>query len=180
MPHLVVLSGPSGVGKSSVINRALARLPGTWLSVSATTRPPREGEVDGVNYYFVDRGRFADMARAGDFLEWAEFAGNCYGTPREPVAQRLAVGVPVLLEVDVQGAMQVRAAMSEAVLVFLAPPRVADLEARLAGRGTENADQRAARLAAALGELDSQHLFDHVIVNDDVERAAGELVGYLG
>lgn len=179
MPHLVVLSGPSGVGKSSVIARALEALPGTWLSVSATTRLPRTGEQDGRNYFFVSGDEFDRMIAEGEFLEWAHFAGNRYGTPRAPVAASLASGVPVLLEVDVQGAMQVRAAMPEAVLVFLAPPDVSDLRDRLAGRGTENPEQLAARLAAASGELAARDRFDHVIVNDDVNRAASELVGYL-
>ena len=179
MPNLVVLSGPSGVGKSSVISKALEQLPDTWLSVSATTRAPRAGEVDGVNYFFVDQDEFSQMIRQGQFLEWAQFAGNHYGTPRQPVLERLQAGKPVLLEVDVQGAMQVRQAMSEAVLVFLAPPHVADLEARLSSRGTESPQQLEARLAAAVGELDSMGFFDHVVVNDEVGRAAAELVTYL-
>ena len=150
------------------------------MSVSATTRAPRAGEVEGRNYFFVSGDEFDAMVRQGQFLEWAHFAGNRYGTPRGPVAAKLDAGVPVLLEVDVQGAMQVREAMSGAVLVFLAPPDVAALEARLAGRGTENPEELAARLAAASGELAAMDRFDHVIVNDDVERAAAELVGFLG
>jgi guanylate kinase len=180
MPNLVVLSGPSGVGKSSVIARSLQQLPNTWLSVSATTRLPRAGEVEGQNYFFVDGPEFDRMAGQGEFLEWAQFAGNRYGTPRGPVQAKLDAGVPVLLEVDVQGAMQVREAMSGAVLVFLAPPDVTALHDRLAARGTENPEQLAARLAAASGELAAMDQFDHVIVNEDVERAAAELVAYLG
>ena len=180
MAHLVVLSGPSGVGKSSVISSALTQLPQTWLSVSATTRAPREGEVDGVNYYFVDDSQFDNMIERGELLEWARFAGNRYGTPRGPVEDHLHAGTPVLLEIDVQGAKQVRASSPEAVLVFLAPPSFDDLAARLAGRGTESADQISARLEAARAELDSADLFDHVIVNDDVQRAASELVHFLG
>lgn len=179
MARLVVLSGPSGVGKSAVITRALGELPHTWLSVSATTRAPRSGEQDGVNYFFVSHDDFDRMVREGDLLEWATFAGNQYGTPRAPVQARLAAGVPVLLEIDVQGAMQVRQAMPEALLVFLAPPSVADLRHRLAGRGTETPDELEARLAAADAELAAQGRFDRVIVNDDVQRAAAELVSYL-
>jgi guanylate kinase len=180
MAHLVVLSGPSGVGKSSVIASALRALPQTWLSVSATTRAPREGEIDGVNYFFVDGDRFDDMISRGELLEWATFAGNRYGTPRIPVEEHLRAGTPVLLEIDVQGATQVRQSSPEAVLVFLAPPSFDDLAHRLAGRGTESPDQISARLAAARAELDSAGLFDHVIVNDDVQRAAAELVHFLG
>ena len=118
--HLVVLSGPSGVGKSSVIREALRELPQTWLSVSVTTRDPRPGEVDGREYYFVSHSEFDDMVARGELLEWAEYAGNCYGTPRTHVAEKLAHDIPVLLEIEVQGAMQVRQSMPDAVLVFLA------------------------------------------------------------
>ena len=132
--HLVVLSGPSGVGKSSVIREALKELPETWLSVSATTRAPRPGEVHGENYFYVSQAQFDEMIANGELLEWAEFAGNRYGTPRKSAEEKLANGIPVLLEIEVQGAKQVRQAMPEAVLVFLEPPAWSDLEARLAGR----------------------------------------------
>ena len=179
MARLIVLSGPSGVGKSSVIARALVDSPHTWLSVSVTTRTPRAGEREGVDYFFTDRATFADMVRAGQLLEWATFAGNDYGTPREPVLQHLAAGEAVLLEIDVQGAMQVRSAMPEAMLVFLAPPSPEHLQARLAGRGTESPDQLTARLSAAHSELAAASQFDRIVVNDDVERAAAELVSLL-
>lgn len=177
--HLVVLAGPSGVGKSSVISQALTQAPETWLSVSATTRAPRPGEVDGVNYFYVSDAIFDEMISNNQLLEWASFAGNRYGTPRKPVEEKLAQGIPVLLEIELQGAMQIREAMPQAVLVFLEPPTWADLEARLAGRGTESQTQVQARLDAALKELESKGFFDHVIVNDEVNRAAGELVQYL-
>ena len=177
--HLVVLSGPSGVGKSSVIREALKELPETWLSVSATTRAPRPGEVEGENYFFVSQEEFDRMILDDELLEWAEFAGNRYGTPRNAVNDKLANNIPVLLEIEVQGARQVRDAMPEAVLVFLEPPAWSDLEARLAGRGTESATEIQARLDAALKELESSGFFDHVVVNDDVVRAAHELVQYL-
>lgn len=177
--HLVVLAGPSGVGKSSVIAQALTQAPQTWLSVSATTRAPRPGEVDGVNYFYVTNEQFDQMIEAGELLEWANYAGNRYGTPRGPVEEKLALGTPVLLEIEVQGAEQIRQTMPSAVLVFLEPPTWADLEARLAGRGTESQTQVQARLDAALKELESKGFFDHVIVNDDVVRAASELVQYL-
>lgn len=177
--HLVVLAGPSGVGKSSVISQALTQAPETWLSVSATTRAPRPGEVDGVNYFFVSDEQFDEMIATEQLLEWANFAGHRYGTPRKPVEEKLAQGIPVLLEIELQGAMQIRDAMPQAVLVFLEPPTWADLEARLAARGTESQTQVQARLDAALKELESKGFFDYIIVNDEVNRAAAELVQYL-
>lgn len=177
--RLVVLAGPSGVGKSSVIKQALQKAPNTWLSVSATTRSPRPGEVDGVNYFYVSDDQFDSMIANQELLEWANYAGNRYGTPRKPVEEKLAAGIPVLLEIEVQGAKQIREAMPQALLVFLEPPTWTDLEARLAGRGTESQTQVQARLDAALKELESKGFFDQVIVNDEVNRAASELVQYL-
>ena len=177
---LVVLSGPSGVGKSSVITAALAELPETWLSVSVTTRAPRPGEVHGQNYYFVSRAEFDDMVAGDELLEWAEFAGNCYGTPRKYAEEKLANDIPVLLEIEIQGAKQVRKAMPEAVLVFLEPPSWEELESRLVGRGTESDEQILTRLSVAKQELQAASSFDHVIVNADVAQAAHELVSYLG
>lgn len=179
MAHLVVLSGPSGVGKSSVIKQALKDLPETWLSVSATTRAPRPGEEHGHNYFYVSDEEFDRMIAQGELLEWASFAGNRYGTPRHAVQERLDNGIPVLLEIEVQGAMQVREAKPDAILVFLQPPSWEVLEERLRGRGTETQAQVDVRLAEARKELDSAHLFDHCIVNDDVIQAAQELVHYL-
>lgn len=179
MAHLVVLSGPSGVGKSSVIKQALKELPQTWLSVSATTRQPRPGEVNGKNYFFVSDAEFDRMIADGELLEWAEFAGNRYGTPRKAVDEHLANGNPVLLEIEVQGAMQVRESKPDAILVFLTPPSWQELEDRLIGRGTETPSQMRIRLDEARKELDSAHLFDHSIVNDEVNRAAESLVHYL-
>ena len=176
---LVVLSGPSGVGKSSVISAALAELPQTWLSVSVTTRTPRPGEVHGQNYYFVSQAEFDDMVASDELLEWAEFAGNCYGTPRKYAEEKLADGIPVLLEIEIQGAKQVRKAMPEAVLVFLEPPSWEELESRLVGRGTESDEQVLARLSVAKQELEAASSFDYVIVNADVAQAAHELVSYL-
>ena len=177
--HLVVLAGPSGVGKSSVISAALKQAPQTWLSISATTRSPRPGEIDGVNYFYVSDAQFDQMIADNELLEWAVFAGNRYGTPRKPVEEKLASGTPVLLEIELEGAKQIRQAMPEALLVFLEPPTWADLEARLAGRGTESQTQVQARLDAALKELESKGFFDYIIVNDEVNRAASELVQYL-
>jgi guanylate kinase len=177
--RLVVLTGPSGVGKGTVVTHLRRMRPDLWVSVSATTRAPRSGEVDGVDYLFWPLERFAATVREGGFLEWAEFAGHRYGTPREPVAERLRSGQPVLLEIELQGARQVRAAMPEAVTVFLAPPSWADLESRLRGRGTEDDAAIGRRLARAREELSAAGEFDAVVVNDDVVRAAAELVDLL-
>ena len=178
--RLTVLSGPSGVGKDSVIELIRARSPWVWLSVSVTTRPKREYEVDGVHYYFVDRSQFQLMAERGELLEWAEFAGNLYGTPRGPMQARLQRGEPSLLKIDLQGARQVRKAMPEALLVFLAPPSWNELERRLIGRGTDDAETIRRRLEHAREELAAEAEFDVTVVNDSVEHAAEELVGLLG
>lgn len=179
--QLFVLSGPSAVGKSTVMARLRVAEPDLWLSVSATTRAPRPGEQDGDSYFFVSREKFGELVERGDMLEWAEFAGNCYGTPARPVAERLAAGQNVLLEIDVQGARQVRAklgplAAGGPMLIFLAPPSYEELARRLVGRGTEPEPVRRARLAAARAELAAEPEFDHTIVNHDVMAATAELV----
>jgi len=178
--RLTVLSGPSGVGKDSVIEVIRARSPWIWLSVSVTTRRKREYEVEGKHYHFAERAEFERMVAAGHMLEWAEFAGNLYGTPRGPVEARLAAGVPVLLKIDLQGARQVREAMPVAQLVFLAPPSVEELKRRLVGRGTDDEETIRKRLAHADEELAAEREFDITVVNDHVERAADELVTLLG
>lgn len=180
MPNrLTVLSGPSGVGKGTVVAAVRELYPHVWVSVSCTTRAPRPGESDGVQYHFVDRERFARMIERGEFLEYDEHFGNIYGTPREPVLEHLAAGVPTLLEIELHGARQVRAAMPDAQLVFLKPPSWVELERRLAGRGTEAPEVVAERLERAQLELAAEAEFDTVIVNDDVRRAAGELVALI-
>lgn len=164
------------MGKGTVVAKVRELYPHVWVSVSCTTRSPRPGETDGVQYRFLTRDEFAAMIEDGELLEHAEFAGNLYGTPRAPVAERLAAGQATLLEIELQGARQVREAMPEAQFVFLAPPSWEELTRRLAGRGTESPERVAARLDRAQVELGAATEFDHVIVNDDVEAAAAELV----
>lgn len=177
--RLTVLSGPSGVGKGTVVAAVREMFPHVWVSVSCTTRRPRAGEVDGVEYHFVDRATFMGMVARGELLEHAEFASNLYGTPRAPVFEHLAAGVPTLLEIDLQGARQVRRSVPDAQLVFLAPPSVPELERRLSGRGTEEPSVVDARLALARVEMAAAAEFDRVVVNDDVRRAAAELVALI-
>ncbi len=177
-----MLSGPSGVGKSTVLARLRTVAPELWYSISVTTRPARPGEVDGVHYHFIGQDEFDRMVAAGELLEHATFAGHGYGTPRRPVEEHLAAGIDVLLEIEVQGARQVRRAPglgAEAVLVFLAPPSPAELARRLAARGTEDESAVRARLAAATAELAAESEFDHTVVNTDVTSAVSSLVALM-
>jgi guanylate kinase len=172
---LLVISGPSGTGKSTVIGHLMKLRPGLEFSVSATTRAPRPGEVDGREYFFVTHDRFAEMVDNNELLEHASFVGNHYGTPRSQVEKRLEQGITVILDIEVQGAAQVKAAMPEAVTVFLAPPSLEVLEQRLRGRGTETEEKIRSRLETARQELLLAPTYDFTVINDDAERAAREI-----
>ena len=178
---VIVLAGPTAVGKGTVSAAIRARHPDIWLSVSATTRAPRPGEVDGVHYRFMGEEEFSRLIEDGQMLEWAVVHGrNKYGTPRGPVEEKVAEGRPVLLEIDLAGARQVRESLPEARFVFLAPPDWDTLVQRLVGRGTEDEEERERRLATARVELAAEDEFDVTIVNDSVDRAADELARLLG
>ena len=174
-----MITGPSGVGKGTLIRGLLARAPELGLSVSATTRAPRPGEADGVDYHFLTPDEFEARVNAGEFVEHAEYSGNRYGTLRSELERRLKDGAGVVLEIEVQGARQVRAAMPDAVAVFSAPPSLEALRARLVGRGTDSPDQVDARLQTAERELEAQPEFAHVVVNDRLEEATDELVSIV-
>jgi guanylate kinase len=175
--RLTVLAGPTAVGKGTVSAQVRKAHPHVWISVSVTTRAPRPGEVDGIHYRFIDDARFDEMVDKGELLEWAVVHGSArYGTPRQPVEEALQDGRLALLEIDLQGARQVRQAMSDALFVFLAPPSWDELVRRLAGRGTESDTERARRLETAVAELAAQPEFDATVVNTDVQTAAQELV----
>jgi guanylate kinase len=177
--RLTVLSGPSGVGKSTVVAELAKTCPQIWISVSVTTRRPRPGEVDGRHYHFVDDSEFDALVASGALLEWARFSGHRYGTPRAPLKEKLEAGVSCLLEIDVAGARQVRQAAPEALLVFLAPPSWEELERRLKGRGTERPEVLERRLAAAREELAAAGEFDVTLVNTNVKDVCRQLIALM-
>jgi guanylate kinase len=174
-----VITGPSGVGKGTLIRGLRERVPELALSTSATTRAPRPGEEDGVEYHFLTPQEFEDRATGGDFVEHASYSGNRYGTLRSELERHLGRGEPVVLEIEVQGARQIREAMPEAIQVFIAPPSDTALRARLVGRGTDSPEEVDARMRTAQEELEARPEFGHVIVNDRLERATEELVGIV-
>ena len=177
--NLFVISGPSGAGKGTLVARLLEMVPDTWVSVSCTNRSPRAGELEGVHYYFKTRDEFMGLAENGGLLEWAEYSGNCYGTPRQVVEQRMAEGAQVILEIDMQGGFQIRQKLPQAHLVFIEPPSMEVLEARLRGRGTETEEAISARLEAARLELSRKMEYDYLLVNDDLDVAAQKLADYV-
>jgi guanylate kinase len=178
--RLTLITGPSGVGKGTLVTQLLAKHPQIWLSISATTRSPRAGEVDGQHYFFLSRERFEQQVAAGGFLEWAEFAGNLYGTPRTPVESQLALGHPVLLEIELEGARQVRQSFPAGFQVFIKPPSFAELESRIRGRGTDSEEAIRKRLGRARVELEAEGEFDAALVNGDLMTALAELEVLMG
>ncbi|HXA53904.1 MAG TPA: guanylate kinase [Solirubrobacteraceae bacterium] len=180
MARVFVITGPSGVGKGTLIRGLMERLPRLELSVSATTRPARPGERDGVDYHFLTPEEFERRVRAGEFVEHADYAGRRYGTLRGELEERVRAGVPVVLEIEVQGARQVRAAWPEALQVFIAPPSLEALHTRLVGRGADGPEEVERRLRVAEQELRAQSEFAHVVVNDRLDEALEELAAIVG
>jgi guanylate kinase len=178
--RLFLITGPSGVGKGTLVTALLQRHPQIWLSISATTRAPRTGEVEGQHYFFLDRADFDAKVEAAGLLEWAEFAGNCYGTPRQPVEQQLASGRPVLLEIELEGARQVRQSFPSGFQIFIQPPSFEELERRIRGRGTDSEEAIQRRLERARVELEAASEFDAVLVNADLDLALSELERLMG
>ncbi|MDI6844260.1 MAG: guanylate kinase [Anaerosomatales bacterium] len=175
--RLLIISGPSGAGKGTLVDRLVERIPEAWVSVSATTRAPRPGEIDGVDYRFISPEEFQRLVEAGEFLEWAEVHGNRYGTLRSDVEQKIAEGRLVILEIDPQGAQQVRDLVDDAVCVFVVAPSFDELERRIRKRGAESDEEIATRLKTAEREMALVGTYDYVVQNDDVARATDELVG---
>jgi guanylate kinase len=173
--HLFIVSAPSGAGKTTLVRLLLEKDPGIRVSISSTTRPPRTGENDGREYHFVDVQYFLEMVSRGDFLEWAEVHGNYYGTSRRWIEAEMTAGRDVLLEIDWQGAQQVRKAFPSAIGIFILPPSLEELKSRLSGRGTDSAETIARRIAAARDEMRHVDEFDYVIINDDLQQALGNL-----
>lgn len=176
---LFVISGPSGAGKGTLVARVREQISNLGLTVSATTRSPRPGEVDGVSYHFLSMEEFMSRVDAGEFVEWAHVHGNCYGTLVSEVDKNLAAGKPLILEIDVQGGLHVKERFPETVLIFIEPPSMEELEERLRGRGTETEETIELRLANARHEMELEQSYDVVVVNDDLDRATQELVDII-
>ena len=173
--NLIVISGPSGAGKGTLVARLLQRVPDTWLSVSATTRAPREGEVDGVHYHFITVQRFQELIEADALLEYAEYVGNFYGTPKKYVDRAMNDGKDVILDIEVQGALQVKTKRPETIRIFIAPPSWEELERRLTSRGTDSPEKVQKRLLRAKTELQTADVYDYFVINDSVENAVREI-----
>ena len=178
--RLIVITGPSGVGKGTLVKELLARHKELWLSVSATTRIPRKGEINGQHYFFLDRKKFDELIKNSGFLEWAEFAGNLYGTPIKEVREKLDIGRPVLLEIELEGARQVRKTFPDALQIFLAPPSFVELEKRIRGRDSDTDEAIKSRLIRAKEELKAVDEFDAVVINDDLDVCLSQLEQEIG
>ena len=178
--NLTVITGPSGVGKGTIVRKVLERHSDIWLSISATTRQPRSGEIEGEHYFFFSKKKFKEIIDNEGFLEWASFSNNYYGTPKKIVKDKIEKGINVLLEIELEGARQVRKSFPEALLIFLAPPNITELERRIRGRGTESEESIQDRLAIANNELIAKKEFDAVVVNEDIEKALKEIEGLMG
>lgn len=176
---LVVISGPSGTGKGTIIKQILQRKKDVALSVSCTTRAPRPGEQDGVDYYYVSKEKFREMIEQDAFLEYESFFDNSYGTPEAPVREKLAAGISVILEIDVKGGMNVKKKAADAEMIFIAPPSMEVLKARLVGRNTETAEQIEKRTQRAFDEMKYQNQYEHIVVNDDLETAIQEVIAII-
>ena len=179
MGNLYVISGSSGVGKGTVIKEFLRKHPEFKLSVSCTTRAPREGEVDGVNYFFLSKDEFQRRINNGDFLEWAEFSGNMYGTGKDYVEKTLNAGHNLILEIDTKGALNVKSIMPEAKLIFILPPSMEELESRLRGRKTETEEAIQKRLASTKLEIENSKRFDYKVINDNINQAIADLEKFM-
>ncbi|MBE9142686.1 guanylate kinase [Planktothrix mougeotii] len=177
--RLIVMTGPSGVGKGTLVRSLLNCHPDLHLSVSVTTRSPRPGEINGQDYYFVDRHRFQEMLEQGELLEWAEFAGNCYGTPLIPVKEQIEAGTSVLLEIELEGARQIRGTFPSALRIFIMPPSIDELERRLRSRGQDSEEAIRRRLMRAKAEIDAANEFDFEVINDDLDFALQRLESVL-
>ncbi len=178
--NLTVLTGPSGVGKGTIVRKILESHSDVWLSISATTRQPRFGEIDGEHYFFLEKKNFQEVIDKEGFLEWALFSNNFYGTPKKIVKEKINEGTKVLLEIELEGARQIRKSFPEALQIFLAPPNLTELEKRIRGRGTETEESIRDRLAIANKELLAKKEFDAVVINEDIEKAFKEIEGLMG
>jgi len=178
--NLTVLTGPSGVGKGTIVRKILESHSDVWLSISATTRQPRAGEIDGKHYFFLEKQNFQEIIDKEGFLEWASFSNNFYGTPKKIVKEKIEQGTNVLLEIELEGARQIRKSFPKALQIFLAPPNISELEKRIRGRGTETEEAIRNRLAIANKELSAKKEFDAVVINEDIEKAFIEIESLMG